>query len=118
MEGSIPSEVGNLGSSLSEWTALLVVGCWLSVVVLQLCIPVRCPSLWFVHTQPLIRTTSLLHTGLGSLILQNSALTGTIPTELGRLTELGEFVFYGCTDATSGCPWQHVGLLCDSHRIF
>ena len=55
--------------------------------------------------------------GLGSLFLQSVGLTGTIPMEVGRLTKLGEFALFGCTDATDLCPCRCADLLFDSHHI-
>ena len=88
----------------------------LLVVVFLLYIPGCCHNLWFVHSQPFIRNASLSYAELGVLLLENVQLTGTIPTELGRLTELGEFVLYGCNYATGLCPCRCADLLFDSHK--
>ena len=65
----------------------------------------------------MFRNVSLFRTNVGTVFLQNMALTGTIPTELGRLTELGEFVFYDWNDPPSLCSCRRVGLFFDSHSI-
>jgi hypothetical protein len=96
LEGTIPSEVGQL-TKLSESTKID-------------CLDVLALSLWaFIHIQ-LVILMVVWTVCAAFLVLSNNTVTGTIPSEVGMLSDsLGKFIVEESTAIHSARPPNCIG---------